>query len=138
MDPLAVKPVPIRLYSYDYDGELKVRGIPRAEPAEVIRLLFEPEGVSPSDLAKWKVDHANIVKLPWLKAQLDLHGGDNPTSLTKDECLKRLRDRVLRPDVSMIYAHEKNKIKWCINAFLTVRHVVLSCFSHEPLSRGKG
>ncbi|EMR72770.1 hypothetical protein UCREL1_176 [Eutypa lata UCREL1] len=98
MDSLAVKPVPIRLYSYDYDGELKVRGIPRAEPAEVIRLLFEPEGVSPSDLAKWKVDHANIVKLPWLKAQLDLHGGDNPTSLTKDECLKRLRDRALRPD----------------------------------------
>lgn len=105
MDSLAIKPLPISFFQYRYDGELMIKDIRRAEPSEVIRLLFEPKNATPSDLQKWRIDHANIVKLPWLRAQVDLYGGYAPAGIPKEECLKWLQNQALKPNVSLIYTH---------------------------------
>lgn len=102
MNRLASKPVPIQALGYEYDGELSVDGIRRAEPSEIIQQLFQPEESRHSESGQWCFDRAaSTVTAAWLRAQLDLYGIRYPGSSSREDRLELLRQEALKPDVSI-------------------------------------
>ncbi|KAK6957972.1 hypothetical protein Daesc_000764 [Daldinia eschscholtzii] len=99
-EPLAPKPQPVFGQGFEYNGRLMVNDIPRVEPAEIKRLIFEPRGASPEQLHEWREELFRVAIKPWLKAQIRHYGmtlGYTDNS-SKDELLEILRKESLKPD----------------------------------------
>ncbi|KAI1807555.1 hypothetical protein F4811DRAFT_443163 [Daldinia bambusicola] len=99
-EPLVSKPQPVFGQGFKYDGRLTVKGIPRVEPAEIKRLIFEPEGFNGEQLYEWRSEAFRVVTKPWLEAQIRHYGIMSGTieSLQKDELQNVLRREALKPD----------------------------------------
>ncbi|KAI8957255.1 hypothetical protein F5Y11DRAFT_98730 [Daldinia sp. FL1419] len=99
-EPLAPKPQPVFGQGFQYDGRLTVKGIPREEPAEIKRLLYEPVGVNEDQLREWRAESFKIVMKPWLEAQIRHYGVvlGPIDGYTKDQLRERLRQESLKPD----------------------------------------
>ncbi|KAI1379656.1 hypothetical protein F4677DRAFT_338515 [Hypoxylon crocopeplum] len=101
--PLAPIPQPVFGQGFRYNGRLTVKGIPRLEPSEVKRLIFEPEGASPEQLHELRNETFRVVTKTWLEAQIRHYGiplasADAP----KDELRELLRRESLKPDFTDI------------------------------------
>ncbi|KAI2465881.1 hypothetical protein F4781DRAFT_407656 [Annulohypoxylon bovei var. microspora] len=103
-EPLAPKPLPVFGQGFLYNGRLTVKGIPRAEPEEVKRLISEPQGANPTDYHEWRAESMKTVTKSWLEAQVRHYGMElGPTdSYSKIELQERLRKESLKPDFSDI------------------------------------
>ncbi|KAI2621166.1 hypothetical protein GGR54DRAFT_600450 [Hypoxylon sp. NC1633] len=98
-EPLAPKPQPVFGQGFKYNGRLVVKGIPRAEPSEIKRLIREPPGASPEQLHDWQTESLRVATKPWLDAQarhygLILGGMD----YNKDELRDLMLKESLKPD----------------------------------------
>ncbi|KAI0111704.1 hypothetical protein F4814DRAFT_423336 [Daldinia grandis] len=99
-EPLAPKPQPVFGQGFKYNGRLTVKGIPRAEPAEINRLLFEPKGANEDQLREWRAETLRVVTKPWLEAQSRHYGVvlGPVDSYSKDELRELFRKESLKPD----------------------------------------
>lgn len=100
-EPLAPKPQPVFGQGFKYNGRLTVKGIPRVEPPEIKRLLFEPEGADEDQLREWRTETFRVVTKPWLEAQSRHYGVvlGPVDSYSKDELRELFRRESLKPDV---------------------------------------
>ncbi|KAI1650422.1 uncharacterized protein F4817DRAFT_261099 [Daldinia loculata] len=99
-EPLAPKPQPVFGQGFKYNGRLTVKGIPRVEPPEIKRLLFEPEGADEDQLREWRTETFRVVTKPWLEAQSRHYGVvlGPVDSYSKDELRELFRRESLKPD----------------------------------------
>ncbi|KAL7627917.1 hypothetical protein AAE478_002112 [Parahypoxylon ruwenzoriense] len=99
-EPLAPKPQPVFGQGFNYNGILTVKGIPRVEPLELKRLIFEPARATPEQLYGWSQEQLRIVTKPWLEAQARHYGMvlGSVDNYQRDELRELLRREAVKPD----------------------------------------
>ncbi|KAI1099378.1 hypothetical protein F4804DRAFT_85437 [Jackrogersella minutella] len=99
-EPLAPKPQPVYGQGFWYNGMLTVKGIPRVEPQEIKRLIFEPKGLDPSAQHEWRSEALKTVTKTWLEAQARHYGVmlGSKDNYQKNELQDLLRRESLQPD----------------------------------------
>ncbi|KAI5868194.1 hypothetical protein GGS23DRAFT_16969 [Durotheca rogersii] len=99
-EPLAPKPQPVYGQGFWYNGRLTVRGIPRTEPSELKRLIFEPARATAEQIHEWRQENLRVVTKLWLEAQTRHYGLVlGPVEKYRgDELRELLRREAVKPD----------------------------------------